>query len=327
MTDRISRLRFAPRGVPRFPIVGAKVGASQSGGGSRGSWMVGVWKYCAHADLFPEGIPFASGVSVGSINSLALAMFPPGPDQVPAAVEVMEESWARLADTKEVWKLRFPPYLAGLWHNSIGDNSALRRLLEEVVDVEAIKTSGVQLRICACDLLTGEIHTFDQNGPVIAATLASSSFPIAFPLEPIKQTQKRPGGLYTDAGVRDISPARSVIEAGCDRALILLSRDPDRVPVVAAEDVSTVWSRTKREMDLMLTEIVRGDIAMARLINQVVRTGKSGQLGAPFDRYRDVPMDILFPSKPLGDSLQFERPVMLAQMDQGFEDAKAYFGG
>jgi predicted acylesterase/phospholipase RssA len=248
-------------------------------------------------------------------------MFPPGPDQVKQALGVMEESWARLADTKDVWYLRFPPYLAGLWNNSIGNNAPLRKLLTEVVDIDAIRTSGVELQLCACDLLSGELHVFGNDGPVIEATLASSSFPIAFPLEPIGD------GLYTDAGVVDIAPAKNAVDAGCDRLLILLSRDPDQVEPIGADKLKTVMQRTERELDLMLTEIIKGDISLCRFINQLVRTGKTQHLGEPYSSYRDMPIDILFPSKPLGSSLRFDRSVMLKQMDQGYKDAKAYFGG
>jgi len=313
--------------VPGFPVPGAKIGVAQSGGGSRGSWQVGVWRYCAEQKLFPEGISFTSGSSVGSINSLALAMFTPGPDQVDKAIGVMEESWGRLGNTKSVWRMRFPPYLAGLWSNSIGLTPNLKILLEDVVDVDAIRTSGVELRILACDLLTGELHTFDQTGPIISSVLASSSFPITFPLERIEATDTHPGGLYTDAGVRDIAPAKSAIDAGCDRVMILLSRDPSQVEMMEESDLKNVLQRTERELDLMLTEIIKGDIAMAQLINRMVRTGKTALLGPPFDSYCDVPIDILYPRTQLGSSLSFERSMMVAQMDQGYEDAKAYFGG
>jgi predicted acylesterase/phospholipase RssA len=308
-------------------VAGAKVGVSSSGGGSRGSWQVGFWRYAAEQDLFPGGVAHKEGVSVGSINSLALAMFEPGPDQVKQALEVMEESWAKLAGTKDVWRLRFPPYIAGLWHNSIGITPWLRDLLSDVVDVESIRRSGVELRIHACDLITGQLHTFDQNGPLIPSALASSSFPIAFPLEEIAETEDHPGGLYTDAGVRDIAPAKGPIAAGCDRVVILLSRDPDHVERMEPSELSNVMARTERELDLMLTEIIKGDIAMSRFINQIVRSGKADLLGEPFSRYRDVPIDILYPRTPLGSSLSFERSDMLRQMQQGYDDAKAYFEG
>jgi len=286
-----------------------------SGGGSKGSWQEGVLRYLADAGGGPyvEGFAVASGTSVGALGALAMAQFPPGPGQIRKASALLRATWARIRSTSDVFRPRFPPYVAALAAPSVFTVEPLRALLRDTVSVEAIRASGVKLRLTAVDLLSGESVIFtEESSPLVGAGMASASFPIAFPPESMG------GRLLTDGGVREVAPLRAALAAGCDRVLVLACRDPDQIPKVERDRLGSAINVGMRVLEIMENEILRGDLRGVRHVNRLVAAG-----AAPGRRH--LATDVLAPSVPLGDPLDFSAALISRQQDQGYEDARRHF--
>jgi len=291
-----------------------------SGGGSRGSWEAGALKYMGEQPEFARGFDFISGTSVGSINAVGLAMFPP--EHFEDGVNYVHKLWTdKVTKTSDIWQIRKPLGIPALWNPSIGTNAALFKLLEGVVDIDAIVASGIVLRLPAVDLETGEIHEFDTNDLVrygILPPAASASFPVAFPPVEIADW------WLTDGGVVDMAPLGSAIDAGADEIVVLLTRDANGVAYKSRKHMKNAIDVAMRVIDIMTQTVLMGDLAVAEMTNALVE-GAPGHPKAVGKR--KVKITILAPSKPLGESLDFSGDLMQAQMAQGYEDAKTQLGG
>ena len=275
-----------------------------SGGGSKGSWQAGVVKTLA--DVYPEGFDVISGTSVGAINAAGLAMFPK--KDFRDAAKWLESRWK---NDLSIWKYKFPRYLAGLWSNSLGSNKALKRFLGKHMLPDRIRSSGVKLILTAVDIETGFVSRFTENSDdLIGAVLASSSFPVMFPMQQIGST------MYTDGGVRDIAPLSPAIRAGVSEVVVVTTTDPYR------PDVATVPKNAlkmlARVIDLMATEIILNDVNECKRINKSLENHPTK---------RAIDIRLIYPSKTLGDSLDFGKDLMRSQFRLGMEDAAGYFVG
>ena len=277
-----------------------------AGGGSKGSWQAGVIKALAHHPEYHGGFHFVAGTSVGALNAAAVAMS--YKSDFPESALLLDEIWNSKLD---IWKLKFPPYLSGLWSNSIGTNKGLRKLLESYIDCKRIKESSVALSITTVSLQSGKIRRFtDQDAQLVEGLLASSSFPIAFPPQEID------GELYTDGGVRDVAPLGQAIKAGATEIVVVLCSDPD-----ALEHAPLPQSRLKRVpkvamqvVEIMAAEILMNDIRKCNLTNALVDAGQA-------EGKRRIKLSVFFPQRPLGDSLDFSPNLMKRQFAMGYADA------
>lgn len=272
-----------------------------AGGGSRGSWQAGALRALSeHADYF-AGFHFVSGTSVGAINAAAIAMYPR--THIRTAVDYLHRLWTSRLD---IWKLRFPAYLSGLWNPSLGTNDGLRRLLTKELDPKRIKESGVQLVVNAVDLVSGELRRFTQDFPdLLKAILASASFPMAFPPEEID------GGYYTDGGVRDIAPLKPAIAAGATEIVVVTTANPYRSLRVRQKRFKTVLDIGERVVGLMADEILFNDLRLCALRNR-----------APQGTDRRIKLRVIFPKGELHDSLDFDPNIMQQQWNDGYTLAK-----
>lgn len=288
-------------------------GLCLSGGGAKGAFQVGVLEYLAeHPGEFSE-FQIGSGTSVGAINILGLAMTPRGPKQIEQFAEFAIHCWEKLSKTEDVWKLRFPPYAAGMWNPSIGDNSPLRRLLSDLVDFDAIVT-GTECNVVAWDLLSGMGQTWNlRQAPsketLVSYILASSSFPMAFPPERIGKA------LYTDGGIVDIAPTHRLIDRGCRRILAVLCRNPEVPEVLTEKDLKSTVDVGLRCLDGMESEITRGDLSQVMLWNRLVAAGL-----APGRSWVDL--KVIAPHKPLGNPLDFSPELTRERRHIGYEAAR-----
>lgn len=282
-----------------------------SGGGSRGSWEAGFLKYLG--TIKPKGFPFISGTSVGSINAVGLAMFPV--ERFPDATSYVNKLWTeKVTKTSDIWTLRWPLGIPALWNPSLGTNKAAEKLLTEAVDIEALKASGITLRLPAADLETGKVIEYTTEDLVkhgILPVMASASFPVAFPPVEIGDN------WLTDGGVIDMAPIGAAIKAGATKILILATRDPEGVPFKSRKDMGNTIKVADRIIDIMTQTVLEGDLAVCKLVNYLVESGHP-----LFSGKRQVETAVFGPSKPLGDSLKFEGAVMREQIDLGYEDAK-----
>lgn len=281
-----------------------------SGGGTRGSWQAGVVRYLS--EVTPGGFQFITGTSVGALIAAGLAMFPPA--QLPEAAAFVESVW-RERINEGMWRLRFPFGLPGLFRPSFGTREGMERLVRDLLDAERVRASGIRLRLPAVDLGSGALTVFDETTPDLAeAVLASSAFPIVFP--PVE----RGGRLLLDGGVRDFAPLKSAIRAGADSIVVVMTENPERLSVVEPRRLRSAVAIAERTLRIVLNELVRNDVSHCSTINRLI---DDGHLDTPPGGPRRIALQVVVPREPLGSGLDFSSAMLNAQVDRGYDDAKA----
>jgi len=282
-----------------------------SGGGSKGAYEVGALKYllvdlCNKYDL-------VAGVSVGALNAAFLAMFPVG--QEVQAYKALEDLWNGL-DNSKVYKTWFPlSYIETLWKPSVFNSKPLQDTVHAKLDPKKVLNSGRKLRVGATGLDTGEYKVFDETYPNIQdAVLASSAFPAM--LLPISLE----GQLWTDGGVRSITPLKAAIQAGATEIdVVLCSPAGDKSKAFTGK--TTALAVAARAIDLMCDQIEENDLVVCDLVNQLVAAGK-----APDKKF--ISIRIVRPDSVLADNALDFTPSLLQKMQKvGYEDAKRILGG
>lgn len=280
-----------------------------SGGGCKGAYQVGALKCLLGEARIQYDI--LCGVSVGALNAAFVAQFPLGSEQ--AASNGLVELWAGL-DTSKIYKKWFPLAEAmAICKPSVYDSSPLQELVRSRLDVEKVRSSGRSLRVGAVSLMSGEYRLFGEDyADVAGAVLASSAFPAM--LTPIELE----GELWTDGGVRDVTPLKAAIDLGADEVDIIMcapEANPVRFPIEA-----TSLKIAQRCIDIMADEITANDIQIAQQVNALVESGSCSDK-------RLIKMRIIRPSEVLIDnSLDFEPSKLIAMISKGYEDACKLFG-
>ena len=144
------------------------------------------------------------------------------------------------------------PWIALTRTHSIYRTEPLRKLIEETLDLDALKNGGKRLRVGAVSFTTGEYRTVDEhNEHIIDWVMASSAFPIFFPRIPML------GQYWGDGGITDVSPLKDAIEAGATEVDIILasSTKPGYY-----HGLPGVLKQISRDLDVMQSEILRNDL-------------------------------------------------------------------
>ena len=126
-----------------------------------------------------------SGISVGSINSAGIALYPKGQEE--EATEFMVEMWQNM-EAKNLWK-----YWDKGWYDAftnetgILDSSPLKEFIESVL---GNKSFYRKLIVGAVDLQTGSFLNIDADDLEMeeraTAILASASVPGVFPITQLR---------------------------------------------------------------------------------------------------------------------------------------------
>lgn len=278
-----------------------------SGGGSKGSYQCGALQYIL-GDLKVQYDAFC-GVSVGAINCAFLSMFKTGEEI--QSIKLLSEMWSDL-NTSKIYKRHYP---FGKWHaiwkKSFFDSTPLHNLLNKHLDLDKIRQSGKTVTAGTVSLSSGKYTIFDQNSDhFINAVIASSSFPGM--LTPVSFL----GQLWTDGGVKEISPIKKAAELGADVIDVIITSPQTRVHRFI-ENPTTI-DILKRSLDLSTDKIMANDIEKVEMHNKLALAGIS-------DR-KFIKINILRPDYNLiEDLLDFKPESIKEMMKKGYEDAKYHF--
>ncbi len=278
-----------------------------SGGGSKGAYQVGALKHI----LGERNVTYDAfcGVSVGAINCAFLSMFKMGQEQ--DAILNLTDMWSQL-DNSKIYKRWFP---FGRWHaiwkKSFFDSSPLYSLLKSGLDLAKIRDSGKQVSVGTVSLSSGKYTIFDQTSEFfIEAVIASASFPGM--LTPVKFM----GQLWTDGGVKEISPIKKAVELGADEIDVIITSPHTRVKHFI-ENPTTV-DVLKRSLDLSTDKIMANDIEKVEMYNKLVEAGLTNK--------KYVKLNILRPENNLIEDLLDFRPEKIREMmEKGYQDAKSRY--
>ena len=202
------------RGVPIGWTVPGLRALVLSGGGAYGAFEVGVIKRLAELGRKWDVV---CGVSVGAVNALQIAMYPPA--QHLNAARELEQFWFAIQGNQTIYRNWTIPILEGLFgKGSIYDTTPLDNFLRSRFKSAMLAASGVKLRMGATNLRTGQIQYGTETAPdVVRWVMASAAFPGAF--TPIELN----GDKWIDGGVRDTIPIRPAMDLGVTEMDVVLS--------------------------------------------------------------------------------------------------------
>lgn len=287
-----------------------------SGGGAKGAYQVGALKHLLGERA--EHYDIICGTSVGALNGALLAMYPAGSELDAAAA--MEKLWLSI-DNPNIWKkwyggvlgmlpLVLPRWLGG--KQSAYSTAPLRALVEKNLRTAAVKTSGKKLRVGAVNLNTGELDVWDENeGETLKkAVMASSSFPMFF--EPVEID----GSVYTDAGVREVSPIEDAIKAGADE-IHLITTGGNQV-YGHFDPKANGLALGQRILDAMSAEVERWDIKVVELYNALYDSKHPSAVGK-----KPIKLKHLHPKQNiLENGLDFNPTMIRTNITRGYNDAR-----
>ena len=187
------------------------------GGGARGAYQVGAWRA-----LGENGVKFSavSGASVGALNGAMMAM-----DDLPLAESLWNDMrFSRIMDVDDgTMKKLFGGKFLDLDFKHLGESvkrlfkeggfdvTPLRSLINELVDADKIRSSGIELFISTYSLTDKkglDLNARDLGDDELKDMLLASAYFPAFKHEMLG------GKMYTDGGVSNVLPLSPLIDNG-----------------------------------------------------------------------------------------------------------------
>jgi NTE family protein len=286
-----------------------------SGGGARGAFQVGVWKYLQEINWTPDLI---CGTSIGAVNAAAIGSG--------MSVDRLIELW-QTHNRSEIYRLKVLKFLGsavlGKPIKPPLDTAPLRTLLTRHLNLEALRQSPIEIIISAVHLTTGRLHLYNQAVIEIDHLMASGAMPILFPWQPIQ------GELYWDGGVMANSPLFIALERKIEEIIVVLLSPVGHRPLPPPA--------TLREgLELVFEHFLIGSCqtTMPVLNEQPVRRcdeWPSTRKQAPrnIDRSQQTRISVIAPTQMLGFTslLNFSTRQVNRLIHEGYHNARHQLGG
>lgn len=275
-----------------------------SGGAAHGAYQLGVAKTLSKAGMEFDGF---SGTSVGSLNaglfSMSVSFFD--------AVNEAQKVWNKI-ETKDIYKTWLPSWLGklaflpALWKGSLYNTKPLMKTIQQLFYSRKIVKP---LITSAVDLKSGKL--FETKNPVNwQAFYNSSAYPMAF------EMLSYGNGLFTDGGIREITPLSSVIDEGATDIYVIMTSSGKMGEW--KDEGWKLFNRGLRILDIMLNEIMENDIRLCKKINENVRKNLDFT-------HRKVNVYVIRPNQKLkGSSLEFTQQNIQENINRGIEDGKTF---
>lgn len=179
-----------------------------SGGGARGAYQIGVWKYLLDRNWYPDLI---CGTSVGAINSVGIG--------TGLSLEELIQIW-RGIERGTVYRIslwqQIKLYFSRSGFVPIMDTEPLKQFLLERLYLNRVRNSDMDIIITAVNILTSELKFFSQRDIDIEHVMASSAIPILFPWQYVD------GEPHWDGGVMANTPIMPALERGAKEIIVVL---------------------------------------------------------------------------------------------------------
>jgi len=264
-----------------------------SGGGGRGAYECGVYKYLEAIGYEPD---ILVGTSIGAINAAAIA-------SGRSAAE-LEEAWlsTQTSDVHRFWRLK--PW------RSLYDTTPWRQTLRRYIDFDALPQTDNRLLIAATELETGDLRFFDNREQDLTPDhiLASSSIPLVYPWTEVN------GRHYWDGAVMANTPMAGAIDAGADEIIVvLLSPIGER----EIEPPRSPWHALTVILDLALSATFENDAKQIDAVNRLVMANLD-------DAHRYITYHVVAPSQATGlrRIIQYEPKMSRRLIDMGYADTQ-----
>lgn len=209
-----------------------KLGIVLDGGGGRGAYQIGVWKYLIESKLY-NSISAISGTSVGGLNSCLFALDEYNLAETIWTQKIQDKILSIDIDIKEICgKIalqfgiqNFVPgasiisFFTMLSTRGYFSRKGLIEIIDEYIDLNELSKMEFPIYATCVELPLFETRYFKLNGydteTIKKILLATSAIPIIFPKEEIE------GKYYYDGGIKDNSPITPLYEEGCTDIIVI----------------------------------------------------------------------------------------------------------
>lgn len=283
-----------------------------SGGGARGAYQIGVWKYLLDRHWKPDLI---CGTSVGAINAVGIG------------------SGLNLEELIQVWRgiERGTVYRISIWQQikryftrsgfvPFMDTEPLKQFLLERLHVERVRNTDIDIIITAVNILTSELKFFSQRDIDIEHVMASSAIPILFPWQYVD------GAPHWDGGVMANTPILPALERGAKEIIVVLLSPVGgsrlKLPATRRQAIERVFEQSLNgSYEAFMSHLAFEEKQRARdnFISKMVR--KTLTLG-------DVRIATVAPTRMLGfySILNFSSRQVDTLLQEGYTDARGHLG-
>ncbi len=264
-----------------------------SGGGGRGAYECGVYKYLEEVGLEPD---ILVGTSIGAITAAAIA-------SGRSAAE-LEAAWLQTRSRDIQRLLRLRPW------RSIFDTTPWYRTLHRFIDFDRLAETDKHVLITATEVETGSLHVFDnrQVGLTPDHIIASCSVPLVYPWTRLGESH------FWDGAVMANTPLASAIDAGADEVMVVLLSPVGarRIPLPRWP-----WDAIAVMLDMFLIATFENDIKQLQNINRLVAANLD-------PKHRLVRCYVIAPpeTKSALRVFHYEPAVSKRLIEQGYEDAR-----
>lgn len=256
-----------------------------SGGGSKGSFQVGVLK-----GLHEKGYKFEAtyGTSTGALQSSGLAY---------TGMTGLEKVWLGLKSKKNIFKFNWLSLLL------LSDGLYNTKPLKEILNKICVGKPKIPATVCKINLETGQ-KTYSKTGDSDFIESVEASCCVPFGAAPVNK-------IWVDGGVREITPLNKAIEDGADKIVVILTNPWKINP--------SYWKRPKfpflrilkiasRAVDIIGHEILVNDIK-----NCVNKNGDT--------RYKKIDLEIYCPEFYVSETDEFNPEKIRNAIRHGHEIA------
>ena len=178
-----------------------------AGGGSRGAFQIGVYKYLAERNWIPDII---CGTSVGAINAAGIGS---GLD-----THALVRLWTTY-NRRRMYRLNLIPFLSyflsGRALKPLLDTRMMQAMVSDHVDFDHLKNNRTKVVISTVNVLTSRPCFFDNSQIRLEHIMASSAMPVLFPWQYID------GVPHWDGGTMANIPLQPALDFGADEIIIV----------------------------------------------------------------------------------------------------------
>ena len=304
-----------------------KIGLVLPGGGAKAAYQVGVLK--AISELIPDSNPFSiiSGTSAGAINASLLAS---RSESLKEAVEVLSGVWCNFK-TNKVYRTETTVMLKSIFQwlltissggvlaknpKSLLDNSPLRQLLEDTINLEGIKNNIDKgnldaFAITAAGYSSKKSVTFFQseeddidwerflrvgvkNDILIDHLMASIALPLIFPAVKINNE------YFGDGAMRQATPLSPAIRLGAEKLLIITtdSKSPNN-QLKDNQIYPSIGEVGGYMLDALFTGGLLSDLERLDRINQIIENSGNKSVQTSNKKMKHLDYCVISPSKDI----------------------------
>lgn len=259
-----------PQPDPSVPLSPAQPPASAlvlGGGSLKGAFQAGAVMALFESGFVPNQV---YGISVGSLNATFIANEAARQQTETGRVDwekvgkALIEFWIRnitrpadVAVLRSRFRMGYNTLMSRF--NGLLDNSPIQNLIRKTIDLDALKTGPVKLKVGAVDIIEGDMRYADATDPdFLDYIFASSSLPFLMPAVQIGGDHRR---AFLDGGLREVAPLRVAIEDGAtDIACVACHSKRIYNEKFNYRNLLNLADRVK---DITVNQLVNNDIAWA----------------------------------------------------------------